>query len=72
MGSIFLAFSRGVRRLRLPIFIFGTSLVLLIGVVAFALTRPTPPAPQTMSYGALVGAIQSGGLVTRPSSSPRG
>ena len=62
MGSIFLAFSRGVRRLRSPIFIFGTSLVLLIGVLAFALTRPSPPAPQTMSYGALVSAIQTGGL----------
>jgi cell division protease FtsH len=75
MGSIFLAFSRGVRRLGSPIFIFGTSLVLLIGMVAFALTRPSPPAPQTMSYGALVGAIQTGGLDSiqvRPGKEVRG
>ena len=75
MGSIFLAFSRGVRRLRSPIFIFGTSLVLLAGVVAFALTRPSPPVPRTMSYGALVSAIQAGGLDSiqvRPGKEVRG
>ena len=75
MGSIFLAVSRGVRRLRSPIFIFGTSLLLLTGVVALALTRPSPPAPQTMSYGALVSAIQTGGLDSiqvRPGKEVRG
>lgn len=62
MGSILLAFSRGMRKLRSPFFIFGTSLALLLGVVAFALTRSRPVAPLTMSYGALVGAMQSGGI----------
>jgi len=60
MGSILSAFSRGVRRLRSPLFIYGTSVALFIGAVAFALTRPRPKAPLTMSYGTLVGAIQAG------------
>jgi len=62
MGSIYSAFTRSVRRLHSPLFIFGTSFAILIGAVAFALTRPRPTAPLSMSYGALVGTIQAGGL----------
>jgi cell division protease FtsH len=62
MGSILLAFSRGLRKLHSPFFIFGTIFVLFLGVIGFALTRPRPAAPRTISYGALVSALQSGGL----------
>lgn len=75
MGGILSAFSRGVRRLYSPFFIIGTIFALVFGVVAFALTRSRPPQPLTISYGALVGAIQKGGLDSiqvRPGTEVRG
>src|SRR5687768_18594956 len=52
MGSILTAFSRGIRRLGTPLFIAGTMFVLVIGVVAFALSRPRPATPFTSSNAA--------------------
>ena len=75
MGSILIAFTRGIRRLGTPLFLAGTMFVLVIGVVAFALSRPRPAAPLTISYGALISAIQQGGVDSiqiRPGSEVRG
>jgi len=75
MGSILSAFSRGVRRFSSPFFIIGTIFALFIGVVAFAITRPRALKPLIMSYGALVGAIQKGGIDSiqvRPGKEVRG
>jgi len=75
MGGILTAFTRGIRRLGTPLFIAGAMFVLVIGVVAFALSRPRPAAPLTISYGALITAIQQGGVDSiqiRPGSEVRG
>jgi len=75
MGSILTAFSRGIRRLGTPLFIAGTMFVLVIGVVAFALSRPRPATPLTISYGALITSMQRGGVDSiqiRPGSEVRG
>jgi cell division protease FtsH len=75
MGSILTAFTRGIRRLGTPLFIAGAMFVLVIGVVAFALSRPRPAAPLIISYGALITAIQQGGVDSiqiRPGSEVRG
>jgi cell division protease FtsH len=60
MGTIFSAVARSLRRLGSPIFIIGGILVVLVGLVSFALTRPRLPGPLTMSYGALLTAMHTG------------
>jgi cell division protease FtsH len=60
MGSIFSAFTRGLRRLGFPVFMIGAILVVVTGLLAYGLTRTRVPKPVTVSYGALLSAMQQG------------
>jgi cell division protease FtsH len=51
-----------MRRLYSPHFIFAAIAVLVAGLGTFALTRPRTAQPLTLSYGALVSAIQRGAV----------
>jgi cell division protease FtsH len=58
MDGFFSVFTRVFRRFGFPAFMIGASLLAVLGLVTFALTRSRAPAPLTVSYGALLSAIQ--------------
>jgi cell division protease FtsH len=75
MGRFLVAFTRGVRRLYSPVFIIVASAVVVAGLVAFALTRPRAAEPLTLSYDALLSAIQQqrvDSILVRPGTEVRG
>ena len=57
MSGLFSAFTRTVRRIGFPVFMIGACVLVVLGLVTFAITRHRVPLPGPLSYGPLLSAI---------------